>query len=115
MSVRRRSSSHVTLVLAGAAALAGCSRGAESSGKRYASRAECVADWGNEEDCKEQASTSGHGASSWIYYGAASSLFRGNSMGVRSGTGSVNDTTSGAPRSVSRGGFGSTGRSGVSS
>jgi len=105
----------VTLVLAGAAALVGCSRGAESGGKRYATREECVADWGNnEEDCKEQVSRTGHGASSWIYYGAASSLFRGNGMGVRSNTG-VQDTSGTTTRSVSRGGFGSTGRSGVSS
>lgn len=114
MSVRRRSSAHVTLVLAGAAALTGCGRGADS-GKRYASQAECVADWGNAEDCKEQVGNDGRGGRghSWIYYGAASSFFRGSS-GLRGG--SVHDTSSSPSRSVSRGGFGSTGRSsGVSS
>jgi uncharacterized protein YgiB involved in biofilm formation len=105
----------VTLVLAGAAALAGCNRDA-SGGKRYASQAECVADWGSPEDCKQEASSGGgHGGHSWIYYGAASSLLRGNTAGVRSGSGVHDTSSSSTGRAVSRGGFGSTGRSGVSS
>ncbi|MET0341546.1 MAG: hypothetical protein ABW252_11145 [Polyangiales bacterium] len=121
MSVRRKSSAHVTLVLAGAAALAGCGRDASGSGKRYASKAECVADWGSEEDCKEQASTgsNGHVGHSWMYFGRPG-LFHGVTSAFRSGGGSSvsgtsPSTTAPAARSVSRGGFGSTGHAGASS
>jgi uncharacterized protein YgiB involved in biofilm formation len=120
MSVRRRSSAHVTLVLAGAAALVGCNRSSEGTPKRYASKAECVADWGTEEDCKEDTSSGHrHGGSAWLYYGAGAALGRGNLLGGgRVGAGSMGvqaPSSDNAGHPVSRGGFGATGRSGVSS
>src|SRR5438132_1065633 len=48
----RRRSAQITLVLLGAAALAGC--GDDDSGRRdlYASKQDCVQDWGDEKKCE---------------------------------------------------------------
>lgn len=48
----RKSSTRVTLVLIGVAALAGCGRGDDLRRDVYRSREDCLADWGNTpQDC----------------------------------------------------------------
>lgn len=106
----RKSSSRVTLVLIGLSALTGCG---EDDQRRdvYASREDCLADWGNKpEDCTP-ATDPKHRSSGFFY---------GPSYGYRSsGSGSTwTSRSSGSSRSigsssssVSRGGFGSSSRS----
>ena len=57
----RKSSACVTLALIGAAALNGCSRTETSTWRRdqYATKADCLADWGNPGDCEERPVTTG--------------------------------------------------------
>ena len=116
----RKSSSRVTLVLIGLAGLAGC--GGEERDV-YASREDCLADWGNKpEDCTP-ATDPGH-ASRGYFYGPAvvhrswgsrsSSPSRSwsSSSSRPSASGSSRSSTSwGSSGSSSRGGFGSSGRS----
>ena len=111
-----RKSSRVTLVLIGFAALGGC--GEEKRQDVYATREDCLADWGNKpEDCKPSTNPRhsglgyflgpmvavpgmfGRGFSSW---GDSSSSSSASSRSIGSSSGS---------RSVSRGGFGSSSRS----
>ncbi|HUQ28755.1 MAG TPA: hypothetical protein VM051_09185 [Usitatibacter sp.] len=111
--IGRKSSARVTLVLIGVAALAGCSRTPEERRDVYASREDCLADWGNKpEDCKPapEARHSSHGF--WygpmypIPYGMGSSAFsRGSSRSIGSSSSGTHSS------SVSRGGFGSSARS----
>ena len=63
-----RRSSRVTLVLAGVAAIAGCSSDNDQRRDVYKSREDCLADWANKaEDCKP-ATNPGH-ASRGFWYG----------------------------------------------
>jgi uncharacterized protein YgiB involved in biofilm formation len=110
---RRKSSLSVTLVLIGAAALAGCDDAGDGGppfARRdtYASLEDCQKDWGRSEQCEPVAgsvsqSSGTHGSSSSYvryygpWYGDTSS-----STGPRPGSHAVGST------SVSRGGFGST-------
>ena len=111
----RKSSSHISLVLIGAAALgvtlAGCSKQEPKQEMRrdvYASKQDCLADWGQTpQDCEPAHDRpTGNGANthyygrSYPYYGGSS----GTSSPSRSGK------TIGSS-SVSRGGFGSSGHS----
>lgn len=102
----RKSSSQVTLVLIGAAALGGgltaCSK-EEVRRDVYSSKADCVADWGNSPaDCEPAYDRpTGHGGTTH-YYGRPYS-FNGSSPS-RSGK-TIGSST------VSRSGFGSSGRS----
>ncbi|APV49688.1 hypothetical protein BWI17_08345 [Betaproteobacteria bacterium GR16-43] len=122
----RKSSGKVTLVLIGVAALAGCSGGEKRD--VYASKEDCLADWGNKpEECTP--ATDSKNAGRGFYYGplyaaagyAAGSYLGGNSWGRSTGTFSsarASGATSraiGSSGSSSRGGFGSTGRSSSSS
>ena len=116
----RKSSSRVTLVLIGLAGLAGCG---DDPRDVYASREDCLADWGNKpEDCTP-ATDPGH-ASHGYFYGPAvvhrswgsrsSSPSRSwsSSSSRPSSSGSSRSSTSwGSSGSSSRGGFGSSGRS----
>ena len=119
----RKSSGRVTLVLVGAAALAGCGEDQDVRRDVYASREDCLADWGNKpEDCTP-ATEKRHAGSGFfygpLYYGSA---LRGGSgsawtQNARPGSRSIGTSTAGAPArsgGVSRGGFGSSGRSSVS-
>jgi uncharacterized protein YgiB involved in biofilm formation len=109
----RKSSTKITLVLIGVAALAGCGRTQEQRRDVYATREDCLADWNNKpDDCKPatEARHSSHGF--WygpiypIPYGSSSSAFsRGSSRSI----GSSSSGTSSS--SISRGGFGSSARS----
>lgn len=104
----RRSSSQVTLVLIGAAALGtgvtGCSR-EEIRRDVYASKADCLADWGNTpQDCEpayDRPTGNGHVTH---YYGRPYTFTGDGSSPSRSGK-TIGSST------VSRGGFGSSGHS----
>jgi uncharacterized protein YgiB involved in biofilm formation len=107
----RKSSGRVTLVLIGVAALAGCSSEDDKRRDVYASREDCLADWGAKpEDCTP-ATESRHRGSGFFYgpvypYRSHSS---GSSWTSRSTSSSrsIGSSSSG----VSRGGFGSSARS----
>ena len=110
MARRRKSSLRVSLVLIGVAALAGCG---EEDGERrdvYASREDCLADWGKKpEDCTP-ATEPRHAARSYWYgpsYGYGSSSGSGWASHARTSR-AVGSSHSG----ISRGGFGASGRGG---
>jgi uncharacterized protein YgiB involved in biofilm formation len=97
----RKSSACITLVLIGAAALSGCGDTAQSSRRAaYATKEQCLADWGDPKDCEEQPRAS----SGSRFYGPSSSTWHSYSSGSHSGTSS-------SSHSISRGGFGSHGSS----
>ncbi len=102
----RRSSAQVVLVLLGAAAIAGCGDSGPDSGaarrKTYATREDCVADWGDPRDCEEQRVQQRDGTQRHVYVGGGG-WGRGMWGGGTSGSGSANGGTS-------RGGFGASGR-----
>lgn len=112
-------SSRVTLVLIGLAALGGCGGQKQDV---YASREDCLADWGNRpEDCKPSPNPKHAGMGYFVGPLVAHSLW-GRGFGAwggdsASGSGSRSSfrsgTSSGSSRSssVSRGGFGSSSRS----
>lgn len=117
----RKSSGRVTLVLIGLASLGGCSGEGESRRDVYASREDCLADWGNKpEDCtpathpRHSSSSSG----SHYFYGPSYASRGGGSWGsdagpARSGSRALSSVTGshGGSSGTSRGGFGSTGHS----
>ena len=113
----RKSSSRVTLVLIGVAALSGC--GKDQRRDVYASREDCLADWGHKaEDCTP-ATDDRHRGSGFFYgplYAASLLGGRGGGLGWNSdrggraiGSTSTNSTSAGG--ASLRGGFGSSGRS----
>lgn len=105
----RKSSACVTLVLLGAAALAGCSDTAQTNRRAsYATKEECVADWGDAKDCEEQARPGGGTRSYGPSSGTWHSYSGGSSGGFFGGRGSSSGSSS---HSISRGGFGSHGSS----
>jgi hypothetical protein len=97
----RRSSTHVTLVLIGAAAFASAC-GAPDSPRRaqYATKEDCVADWGDPRECEEQQARDGSGRR--IYVGGARSGWGGYGRGGTTGGHAATGTTT-------RGGFGASG------
>lgn len=111
----RKSSTRVTLVLIGVAALAGCG---EDDKRRdvYASREDCLADWGNKpEDCTP-ATDRAHSSRGYFY--GPSYGYRSSSSGStwNRSSSSTSSRSSGSSRSIgtsgtSRGGFGSSGHS----
>ena len=102
----RKSSACVTLVLIGAAALAGCSdQNPANRRASYASKSECLADWGDDKECEQQETRSTSGVHSGYYWGPS---YRSPS---RAGSGSSRSSASSGGHSVSRGGFGSHGSS----
>jgi hypothetical protein len=108
----RKSSSRVTLVLIGVAALSGC--GGQSKRDLYASREDCLADWGNKpEDCTPSTESQHRGRG--FYYGPTYGGSRlGSSWGSGSASGNSSSSSSrsfGSSGSSSRGGFGSSGHS----
>ena len=119
----RKSSGRVTLVLIGLGALAGCQRDVESKRDVYASREDCLADWGNKpEDCTP-ATDSRHRSGGFFYGPMYSGLARPglawSGSGARPGSRAVDSVRSGSSSrsgssGISRGGFGSSGRSSAS-
>ncbi len=111
----RKSSTQVTLVLIGVAAISGCGKDNEQRRDVYASKQDCLADWGNKpEDCTP--ATEPRHAGSGFFYGplyamGAMNAWRNSSgsswigSGTRAGSRSIGSSSSG----VSRGGFGSSG------
>jgi uncharacterized protein YgiB involved in biofilm formation len=106
----RKSSGRVTLVLIGVAALSACSSEDDRRRDVYASREDCLADWGNKpQDCSP--ATEPRHAGSGYWYGptypyrssSSGSSWTGGARGGRS----IGSSTSG----VSRGGFGSSAHS----
>ena len=104
----RRSSTRVTLVLIGVAALGGCGGGDDTRRDVYATREDCLADWGNKaEDCKP--ATESRHASRGYWYGPGYAHPGGWSS--RGASRSIGSSSPGSHGSVSRGGFGSSARS----
>jgi hypothetical protein len=107
----RKSSSRVTLVLIGVAALGGCGGGDDARRDVYATREDCLADWGNRpQDCT--AATEERHRSRGYYYGPSythhSSTGGSTWSSSRSSSGrSIGSSSSG----TSRGGFGASGHS----
>jgi hypothetical protein len=109
----RKSSAHVTLVLLGAATLAGC--GSDGDALRrdvYTSREDCAKDWGDEQRCEPirgssgasgGSSGSGGGGRGGGWYGPEYRSDGSASHEVRPGSHAVGSSE------VSRGGFGSSG------
>jgi len=109
----RKSSARITLVLIGVAALAGCGRAQKEQRDVYASREDCLADWGNKpEDCKP--GTEARHASRGFWYGPIYPIPYGTGSSVfsRGSTRSIGSSGAGThSSSVSRGGFGSSAHS----
>ncbi len=106
---KRKSSSRVTLVLIGAAAmaLAACAK-EEVRRDLYASKEDCLADWGQSpQDCEPAYDKPTGSANRTHYYGRPYSYRSGGSSASPSRSG----RTIGSSSSVSRGGFGGSGRS----
>jgi uncharacterized protein YgiB involved in biofilm formation len=105
----RKSSGRVTLVLIGVAALGGC--GEEKRQDIYASRDDCLADWGNKpEDCKP--STDPRHAGRGYFMGPLVAVPGMFGRGFSSWSDSSGSSSSGSRSStVSRGGFGSSSHS----
>jgi uncharacterized protein YgiB involved in biofilm formation len=107
----RKSSSRITLVLIGAAAmgatLAGCGK-QELRRDVYASKEDCLADWGNTPtDCEPAYDRPTGSATTTHYYGRP---YRYNSSSTYSSSRSRSGKTIGSS-TVSRGGFGGSGHS----
>jgi uncharacterized protein YgiB involved in biofilm formation len=114
----RKSSARVTLVLIGVASLAGCDRAEEQRRDVYATRDDCLADWGKKpEDCTPatEARHSSHGFWYGPSYGIPYGYTSGSSWTPRSGARAIGSSSfssrSGSSSSVSRGGFGSSSHS----
>ncbi len=106
MARPRKSSTCVTLVLIGAAALAGGGDTGTNRRAQYPTREACLADWGDPAECEEQAAPrSSSSSGSHFYWGP------GVSSPSRSGRSSSSSSSSSSGHSISRGGFGSHGSS----
>jgi uncharacterized protein YgiB involved in biofilm formation len=126
----RRSSGRMTLVLVGLSVLAACGKNEEMRRDVYASREDCLADWGNKpEDCTPSTEKRHQGGGFFLgplYAMTAMNAMRGGSgsawtannaarPGSRAvGSASAPARSSGSSGSISRGGFGSSGHSSAS-
>ena len=103
----RKSSGRVTLVLIGLATLTACG---EDEHRRdvYATREDCLADWGNRQQDCTPATDPSHSSRGYFYGpGYTHSSSRGASSWSGGSSRSIGSSSSG----TSRGGFGSTGHS----
>ena len=106
-----RKSGRVTLVLVGVSALAGCG-GDDTRRDVYRTREDCLADWGNKpEDCRPAGDQRHRGMG--YFYGPSYIHHSGGSGATWTGGGTQGSRAIGSTPSstVSRGGFGSSGRS----
>lgn len=119
--MKRRSSSSVTLVLVGASALTACGQQSPETLRRdvYASRADCVQDWGSDPAKCEPGRSTSSSTTGTRYYGPS---YPHGSYGSTTSTHADGTTTAARPGSraigtahVSRGGFGSSATSHSSS
>jgi uncharacterized protein YgiB involved in biofilm formation len=102
----RKSSTSVTLVVIGAAAIAGLAGCAKEDVRRdvYANKEDCLADWGNSPaDCEPAYDHPHSRGANTAYYGRPY-IYSGNA-----GSPSRTGKTIGSSSSVSRGGFGASG------
>lgn len=112
----RRRSAHISLVILGAVALSGCGDNAQRR-DLYASKQDCVRDWGDETKCETAPSSATGGRSGPHFWGPvyAGSSYRSGSSAL----GSVSSARAGSravgTSHVSRGGFGSSSSSHSSS
>jgi uncharacterized protein YgiB involved in biofilm formation len=100
----RKRSGRVTLVLIGVAALSGCGDGDDTRRDVYATREDCLADWGNRaQDCTP--ATEDQHRSRGYFYGPSYTHHSstGSSWGRSSSSRSIGASSSGTSRS----GFGS--------
>jgi uncharacterized protein YgiB involved in biofilm formation len=105
----RKSSGRVTLVLIGVAALGGCG-GDDSRRDVYATREDCLADWGNKpQDCTP--ATEDQHRSRGYFYGPMYTHRSGTSGSSWSRATTSSRSIGSSSSSVSRGGFGSSARS----
>ena len=105
----RKSSGRVTLVLIGVAALSGCSSEDDRRRDVYATREDCLADWGNKpQDCTP--ATDSRHASRGFWYGPSYGYHSPTSSAWTSGSRGSTSRSIGSS-GVSRGGFGASGRS----
>lgn len=111
----RKSSRQVTLVLLGAATLVACGEDDRMLRRDvYASKADCVADWGDEVKCEpSQSPVTSPGFHGLYWYGPA---YRSGQFGSNPGNAPPGTVDAARPGShavftshVSRGGFGATG------
>ncbi len=117
----RKSSGRVTLVFIGLASLGACTDEGDARRDVYASREDCLADWGNKpEDCTPATHPRHTGSGSHYFYGPSYSSRGGGNWGsrsgpARSGSRAISSVSgghaSGGSSGVSRGGFGSSGHS----
>lgn len=108
----RKRSSRVTLVLIGVAALGGCGDGDDSRRDVYASREDCLADWGNRpQDCTP--ATEDRHRSHGYFYGPTYTHRSGSgtSSSGWSRSASSNRSIGSSSSGTSRGGFGSSAHS----
>jgi hypothetical protein len=110
----RKSSACVTLVLIGAAALSSCggeNRDEAAAPRRdlYASKEDCLADWGDPGECEERDLRARNGSHRSVFIGGSRGSGAGISRGSSSGRSSGSSGSS--SRNTARGGFGSSGRS----
>lgn len=111
----RRSTTTLTLVLIGAAALQGCGKDEKSAARDvYKSRADCQRDWGEDASKCETVSSGPHAGFFYgpLLYGLAgrgmgAGVSPGSTMAPRPGSNAIGTT----PTPASRGGFGSSARS----
>jgi uncharacterized protein YgiB involved in biofilm formation len=110
----RKSSSHVTLVLiglAGAGILSGCG-GSETRRDVYATKEDCLADWGNNPaDCQQATDRPRTSSGGHYFYGRPYAYSGGSTVGASGARSSRAVSTS----TISRGGFGGSGFSSSSS
>lgn len=108
----RKSSRHVALVLLGAAAVVACGQDEETLRRDiYASKDDCVADWGDELKCEQPSAVPRSGMHGGYWYGPA---YRSGQFGKSPNADPL--STAARPGShaigtghISRGGFGATG------
>jgi uncharacterized protein YgiB involved in biofilm formation len=126
----RKSSGRMTLVLVGISVLAACGKNEEMRRDVYASKEDCLADWGNKpEDCTPSTEKRHQGGGFFLgplYAMSAMNAMRGGSgsawtanNAARPGSRAIGSSSAGSPArsgggSVSRGGFGSSGHSSAS-
>ena len=106
----RKSSAHVTLVLLGAAAIAGCSDSGPTAAENrdvYASKEDCLADWRDPKECEEGPAQDSRGGRRSYWYGPTYSTGSSGS-GYRSGAPRAGSRALGT-HSTTRGGFGASG------
>ncbi len=107
----RKSSARVTLVLLGAAAIAGCGDSGTPAPEHrdvYASKEDCLADWRDPKECEEGPAQNSGGRRSSYWYGPSYSTGHSWGGGYHAGAPRPGSAALGT-HSTTRGGFGGSG------